>query len=384
MIVYEDHASGSVRKVAVSDSERHRLGRERSILEALAHPGVVHLIARASAGEQTGVDHRDGPVEQIVLARVGGGTLAKRSDLSVEEVAGIGAALATTLGDIHRLGYAHLDVTPAHILLDEVGRPVLCGFGRAEALAERDPRAAAECRRADLRGLTDSLLSCCPGEGRARIAKALRRSGRSSASDCRAAAKSLVRSVPGARLPGETATPATRATPRAPAPRRRRRLLLVGAAVAVAGTAGLLVVPHAFRETGADAAPSGGCRLVHGRSCPGRMEAVEMTAGGRVYKLAFAGHLETFVARWDCAVTPLPIALDPRDGEVWAFGSWPGPKVPVVGRLVAALGPATGASVIAGRDGCDALWVRRSGSGPVEVEATMGTPARRAAVERGS
>jgi hypothetical protein len=114
------------------------------------------------------------------------------------------------------------------------------------------------------------------------------------------------------------------------------------------------------------------------------MEAVEVTAGARVYKLDFAQRLETFVGHWDCGATLLPIALDPSDGEVWAFASWPGPKTPVAGRLVAALGPAKGASVITGRDGCDTLVVRRSGSSPVEVDGKTRAPTRGATVERGS
>jgi hypothetical protein len=316
----------------------------------------------------------------MVLARVGAGTLAERGDLSVEEVAGVGAALATTLGDIHRLGYAHLGVTPEHVLLDELGRPVLCGFGRAEALAHRDAAAAAECRRADLRGLADTLLSCCPAEGRTRIAKALRRSGRSGGYDCRAAARSLVRTIPGARLPGEAAPAGPEAAPRSPSPRRRSRLMLGGAAFAIAG--GALVVPQAIRVVqrvisgpGAGAARGAACHSPHVGSCPGSIEAVEVRVGARLYKLAFAEPLETFVAHWDCAATPLPMALDPSDGEVWAFGSWPGPKRPVAGRLVAALGPANGASVIAGPDGCDILLVRRRGSPPVEINEQARTPA---------
>jgi hypothetical protein len=53
--------------------------------------------------------------------------------LSGSEVAGLGAAVATTLADLHDAGITHGRVGADHILVGTAGGPVLCGFAEAVA-----------------------------------------------------------------------------------------------------------------------------------------------------------------------------------------------------------------------------------------------------------
>lgn len=106
-------------KTAGTAEEGTRLAREAELLDAGRHPGVVELV---------GVDgHGVGAV--LLTAHVDGPTLAQVGLLPLEESAGLVAALATTLADLHALGLVHGAVTPDHVIVGPGGRPVLCGMG---------------------------------------------------------------------------------------------------------------------------------------------------------------------------------------------------------------------------------------------------------------
>lgn len=95
------------------------MARELEILEAARHPGVVEVL---------GVD--DGPAgPSLRTAPVGGVLLTHLASLTIEEVAGAVAAVASTLADLHDLGLVHGALTAGSILVGRDGRPVLCGFG---------------------------------------------------------------------------------------------------------------------------------------------------------------------------------------------------------------------------------------------------------------
>lgn len=49
--------------------------------------------------------------------------------------AGLLAAVATTVADLHAMGVVHGRIEPSHVVVDGVGRPVLCGFGGPEPTA---------------------------------------------------------------------------------------------------------------------------------------------------------------------------------------------------------------------------------------------------------
>jgi hypothetical protein len=113
-------------KVAGNAEEAARLTQEASVLDAGRHPGVVELV---------GVDgHGVGAV--LLTGHVDGPTLAQVGLLPLEEGAGLLAALATTLADLHGLGLVHGAICPEHVILGPGGRPVLCSFGYGGRVGE--------------------------------------------------------------------------------------------------------------------------------------------------------------------------------------------------------------------------------------------------------
>lgn len=103
-------------KEARSDGDVARLSREAAMLARGRHPGVVDLVR---------VD------ERAIRLRHAGTALARLGPFPVDQAAGIVCAVADVVHALHRLGVVHGDVEPGHVLLDERGRPRLCGFGQA-------------------------------------------------------------------------------------------------------------------------------------------------------------------------------------------------------------------------------------------------------------
>lgn len=103
-------------KEARSDGDVARLTREASMLARCRHPGVVDLL---------GVD------ERAIRLRHAGTALGRLGPFPADQAAAIVCAVADVIHALHRLGVVHGDIEPAHVLLDERGRPRLCGFGQA-------------------------------------------------------------------------------------------------------------------------------------------------------------------------------------------------------------------------------------------------------------
>lgn len=105
-----------------------RLRREAEVLIAAQHPGVVGVISvrdvESSGGTAPGVELR--------VRFAGSRTLANVTRAPVEKIAGIVAALATTVADLHEMGISHGRITPDHVLLANDGRPILCGLAEAQ------------------------------------------------------------------------------------------------------------------------------------------------------------------------------------------------------------------------------------------------------------
>ena len=93
-----------------------RVEAEAAALEAARHPGVVEL-----------VDVVDGALRTV---RVDGRSLADLPPMGADEVAGVTAAVATTLGDLHELGVTHGGIEAGHVLVGADGRILLCSLGR--------------------------------------------------------------------------------------------------------------------------------------------------------------------------------------------------------------------------------------------------------------
>lgn len=108
-----------------------RVRHEARALEAARHPGVVELAEH--------VEHPDGSCE-LATRWVGSHSLETWPCRSAAHVAGLVAALATTVADLHDLGISHGALTADHVLIRHDGRPVLCGL--AEARLEDSPAAS--------------------------------------------------------------------------------------------------------------------------------------------------------------------------------------------------------------------------------------------------
>lgn len=113
-------------KEARSDGDVARLTREAAVLARCRHPGVIDLL---------GVEAR------AIRLRHAGTALARLGPFPLDQAAGIVCAVADVVDALHRLGVVHGDLEAAHVLLDERGRPRLCGFGQA---TERTDAGAAD------------------------------------------------------------------------------------------------------------------------------------------------------------------------------------------------------------------------------------------------
>lgn len=95
---------------------------EQMILPTLSGPHVTRFVAKS--------DEPDLPF--LVVERIPGQSLdarLKSAPLPPEEVAQIGARVATALHDIHRQHVLHLDLTPDNVLFRKSGEAVLIDFG---------------------------------------------------------------------------------------------------------------------------------------------------------------------------------------------------------------------------------------------------------------
>lgn len=106
------------------------LQREAALLASARHEHVVRL--------RSVVPTPDGLV--LVLDFAAGGSLASllgvRGRLTAAEVVTIGAPLAQALAEVHERGLVHGDVTPANIVFDASGKPLLADLGVARLVGE--------------------------------------------------------------------------------------------------------------------------------------------------------------------------------------------------------------------------------------------------------
>ena len=362
-----DQEGRTYRKEAETPADRDQLRREAEILTAIAHPGVVRLMATQGG---------DAP-EAVVFGLVEGPEFGRVEIQDQGVLAGIGAAVATALADLHDLGVVHSAISPSHVLIDERGRPVLCGFGSASQ--PESPARVAELAREDTAALGTMLLSRLPPTADARVRATLRAAaglrGRSRRVDARWLASELVRRVPGARLaepgsPPEEHVDTRRLDLPTPArPRPRLATLLVGGVLATGvGLAifGLLSSgssPHRSKATARCPVVDHSCRSVE---WPG---GIITTAEGRFRVAAPPGSI-VVLGRWTCSAQALPAVAERSNGEVWLFDSWPGPGQSRPARLVARVRGVSGIAVLPTETGCDLLRITRTSGGPLTVRTS--------------
>lgn len=193
-----DHEGAVAVKVASTDDEATRLQLEVERIRRAAHPGVVSLLAvQPPTGGGTITEMR---------TRFAGESLDRwRGSLTC--VAGLGAAVASILADLHSAGIVHGRLDRTHVLLGADGRPRLCGLSGRQGATPADDVA-------DLADILDHLAAGAtpaPWHRRRRAAAARRaldavlRDARDPVADRRlsaaALADALLVAVPGAELP---------------------------------------------------------------------------------------------------------------------------------------------------------------------------------------
>lgn len=252
-------------KVGVTAEEAARLRTEAQLLEAARHPGVVDLV---------GVDGT-GVGSMLLTAHVEGPTLAAVGPLPLEEAAGLLAALASTLADLHELGLVHGAVCPEHVIVGPGGRPVLCGLayggrkGEAVGSTPAMGKAFADPARAGAERLSPAFdvfaLGALarflapnppPAHALARVAQEAMVDDPEARPPARVVAEALQEEVPAARLPRGLVAPAPAPARAAPADplAALRRSGVAGArrwprprfSMALAATASVVVVGGAI------------------------------------------------------------------------------------------------------------------------------------------
>lgn len=129
-------------KTAGTDAERLGLDREAELLQRAAHPGVVEVL-----------DHSP---DRLRL-RHGGTTLRHLLPLAADHAAAVVCAVAEVVDAIHDAGVVHGQIDADHVVLDNGGRPRLCGFSKAQTTDGLSSDAAAQ-DVADLGAMFDELL----------------------------------------------------------------------------------------------------------------------------------------------------------------------------------------------------------------------------------
>ena len=152
-----------------------------------------------------------GPPRQVpsaALRTVHAGEPVTRWAGSLTDVAGVAAALAATLGDLHDAGLVHGRLDPSHVLLGDGGRPRLCGWSGPDGAAPADDVGAWGRLVDDLATRAASPRRLLAGRSAARTRRSLLDLAER-ASDpvptrrpsARALADAVMTAVPGATLP---------------------------------------------------------------------------------------------------------------------------------------------------------------------------------------
>ena len=329
------------RRRATEGARRAELRALAALLGELRNPGLVEVLAlRDPAG---------GPTE-LLTRWVGATTLADQAPPRPTEVAGLLAAVASTVAELHRCGMAHRQLRADHVLVDGA-RPLLCGLSRlgAGTAVELDTDVA------DLGQLLTSLLRRCRRGIEPAAQLGLRRLAQLANSapatlDAARLATELSR-VRGARLPAAAPDPG-RAAPRPPRVHRAGAVaaLVLGVLLTNAGWAhlrqarGRLAAPGPTPAAGSRATgcarrstpPSAGTALridLDGDGCPETVtiDGPRLTVDGTRYTLGRPGDVVA-LGTWGTDGVPSPALLRPASGAVFVFHTWPGPGHDVTAR----------------------------------------------------
>ena len=128
-LVLDRDVAVKVLRDAVDDTERSRFVGEARMLARLSHVGLVTVLDVGVSGTQP----------FLVMEMVEGASLAaalRRGPLPLEQVAQIGAQLASAIAYAHEQDVVHRDVKPANVLLGSGGDAKLADFGIARLVGD--------------------------------------------------------------------------------------------------------------------------------------------------------------------------------------------------------------------------------------------------------
>lgn len=366
-----------------------RAEAEAASLRQAGHPGVVDLV--------------DVDVDQgVVRTRwVEGRPLAEVGSLSLEEIAGVAAAIASTLADLHERGLHHGGVDTSHVLITPEGQPVLCSLGRPghaaddvaawgrllNELVASGPFGDNEGRAPARQGRRPGLGAMLAPPARATLAElataasAPERDRRPAAADL---ATQIRERIPTCRLPRPHPTrllapDLTRPTgARAPAWRTRRaRVVVTSILVAAALTLVLGGTVMGGNRTSPAAAPAEvddkPATMTGSKPPPSSVSTTPVTEpraqrvwpreridfhdgvlslDGVRYQVGTQGDV-VVRGEWACREPATAVLLRPATGDVYAFDAWAQPGSDVTGRSVGRFPGATDLRVTdADADGC--------------------------------
>jgi len=375
-----------VRKVALTDVGRERLGRERERLLRARHPGVVELL--------------DGGDDHLDLDWAGQDTLEGRL-VPVAQGAGIMALVATTVADLHEMGIIHGRIEPSHVIVGADGRPRVGGMrgpdkggeptpaddvaalGRlidALLAPDRQPGSSPDGRRgrrqehAALRSLTSLVeLATDPDPARRPTARALAAGLAEIAGDThvawarppapaaptvpeptaeatapqpdpvddRLARPAVAPAVsapppphPPHRRPVEPSAPMPQPSPPRPGPPGHRpRRWSPSKVLAIAAVLAFAAIAISSHQSGGTSALPDAAFPVTSTTAPARTTAPYEINGNTIVQsgVSFtAGRPgdRVQVADWDCDGTASPAIVRAQTGEVFLFRHWPDPRHP--------------------------------------------------------
>jgi hypothetical protein len=389
-------------KSATTPDEIAELAVEAERLRQARHPGVVVLL-----------DHQRTPAGAELRTRYAGEPLDRWHGTLVR-LAGLIAAVAADLGDLHDIGVVHGRIDGSHVLVGSNGRPRLCGFAPppADAVAADDVAALARMlgemaeRTAATERRRPFLWRRGPVADQRALSQIVHRATDpvpSRRPRARNLANAILAAVPGAELPPPESTPprvddpgfdavfgdqtdvtldevfddrpwssgpsgTSETTLERPAPAGRVRFGM--------SHANRRSVPRATLTTGlvgAAAVAVGAVLLRGGATATSAGEDVTATTlvtaalppevhidggvvelAGERWSVGQPGDIVT-VGDWDCDGIATPAAYRPATGDVFVFGDWADADQPVTVEPVAQV--AGGRGLGAGRnersDGCD-------------------------------
>lgn len=316
----------TVVKAAETEDERGRLGREADFLRRVAHAGVVRLVGVEG-------DATPGAADRLILARVPGSNLVDQGPMPPASVAAWAGEVATTLADLHDVGWVHGNLRAEHVLLDDQGGPVLCGFSRAERVAWGHA-GHSNLRTVDEDTLVKLILEQVSGSNTGIHRAVARWERRRRRGGLRALAEALANEARAPTKPGRHQS------------RRSQRNLMIGSG------AGLFVALLTVLVL------SGSSGRTKGHPVGPVAASTEVALPAYLLEWDRGVTAISAIGAWGCG-PPRPAVLDPASGQVWIFGVIPGPGGRTSGLLVGRVVGATGLAAETGTGGCDRLTVLR-------------------------